>query len=64
MIYPRLLLHRTPCPSTFCGQCRENKNCVCECHNRDLINCGHYEIHIEEFNEPVKPVVDLDHFRN
>ncbi len=56
MIYPK--------PSKECGLCSKEENCPCECHNRDLINCRHYEVHIEEFNEPVKPVVDLDHFRN
>ena len=55
LIYPR--------PSKDCGQCREEKNCECECHNKDLINCKHHEIHYEDFDLKVKPVVDLDHFR-
>ena len=50
-------------PSKECGKCKEDKNCPCECHNIDLINCKHYEIHIEEQEIKVKPVKDLDHFR-
>ena len=64
MIYPRLVLHRTPCPSTLCGECRNNKNRVCKCHDIDLINSTHSEIHIEEQEIIVKTVVDLDHFRH
>jgi len=54
LIYPR--------PSEFCRKCKEQKTCPCECHNKDLINCKHYEIHIEEMEIKVKPVKDLEHF--
>ena len=56
LIYPR--------PSEFCEKCQLEKFCPCECHNSDLINCKHYEVRREEFSGEVKPVVDLDHFRN
>ena len=55
LIYPR--------PSKECGKCKEDKNCLCECHNIDLINSKHYEIHIDDEEIKVKPVVDLEHFR-
>lgn len=56
LIYPR--------PSKYCEKCETEKNCTCECHKSDLINCKHYEVRREEFTGEVKPVVDLDHFRN
>ena len=55
LIYPR--------PSKECGKCQEDKNCLCECHNLDLINCKHHEIHIDDQEFKVKPVVDLENFR-
>ena len=54
MIYPR--------PSKDCGKCLEEENCPCECHNKDLMNCKHYEVHIEGLELKANPVVDLDHF--
>lgn len=56
LIYPR--------PSEYCEKCQTEKDCPCECHNSDLINCKHYQVIREEFIGEVKPVVDLDHFRN
>ena len=56
LIYPR--------PSKECGKCKEDKNCLCECHNLDLINCKHHEIHIDDEEIIVKSVVDLEHFRD
>ena len=55
LIYPR--------PSEFCGKCKEDKNCLCECHNIDLINSKHYEIHVDDQEFKVKEIPDLDHFR-
>ena len=55
LIYPR--------PSKECGKCQEDKNCVCECHNLDLINCKHHEIHIDDQEFKIKEIPDLDHFR-
>lgn len=56
LIYPR--------PSEFCDYCKIEKPCPCECHNLDLINSRHYQIHIDDMLIKVKPVVDLDHFRD
>ena len=56
LIYPR--------PSEYCEKCQLGQNCPCECHKTDIINCKHYEVIREEFTGEVKPVVDLDHFRN
>ena len=55
LIYPR--------PSKDCGNCKKEKTCSCKCHEIDLINCKHHEIHIDDQEFKVKPVVDLDHFR-
>jgi len=55
LIYPR--------PSEFCGYCKIKKPCTCKCHDLDLINSKHHEIHIEEQEFIVKPVIDLEHFR-
>lgn len=51
-------------PSLLCGKCREEKNCICKCHDIDLTDNKHYFIQIEQDEIKVKPVIDLDHFRN
>ena len=56
LIYPK--------PSGNCGKCQIEKDCLCECHKSDVINCKHYEVRREEFTGEVKPVVNLDYFRN
>jgi len=48
----------------LCGKCLVDKNCDCECHTKDLVNGRHYEIHEDNMEFNVKPVVDLDHFRD
>lgn len=48
----------------LCGKCLVDKNCDCLCHTEDIVSGRHYEIHREEFDGNVNPVVDLDHFRN
>ena len=53
-----------PRPSEFCRFCKLEKICPCECHNKDLVNGQHYLIRIEQQEIKVKPVVDLEHFRN
>jgi len=53
-----------PRPSKYCGFCKMEKICPCECHNKDLANGQHYLIRIEAQEIKVKPVVDLDYFRN
>lgn len=53
-----------PRPSANCKFCELEKDCPCECHNRDLVNGRHYLIRIEAQEIKVNPVVDLDHFRN
>ena len=55
LIYPK--------PSKDCDKCQIEKDCSCECHKSDVINCRHYEVRREEFFLTVKPEVDLDHFR-
>jgi len=56
LIYPR--------PSKECGKCYEKDYCSCRCHDVNLINSKHYHIRIEEQEYKVKPVVDLEHFRD
>jgi len=56
MIYPK--------PSLFCGKCMFDKKCDCICHDKDVINSKHYEIHEDDQKYTVKAVVDLDHFRD
>jgi len=52
-------------PSLDCGGCLDDLNCKCLCHVEDLINCKHYEVHRDDtVLYKVKPVVDLDHFRD
>ncbi len=51
-------------PSEFCDYCKVENPCTCQCHEKDLISGHHYHVHIEEFLGKVKPVVDLEHFRN
>ena len=53
-----------PKPHSKCRKCFENNNCDCLCHVKDLTDGQHYEIKEEPFTIKVKPVVDLDHFRN
>jgi len=48
----------------LCGKCLIEKECDCDCHIKDLVNGRHYEIHEEPYDLKVKPVVDLDHFRD
>jgi len=56
LIYPK--------PSNDCDKCHIMNDCDCECHKSDVINCRHYEVHREQFTGKVKPVVDLEHFRD
>jgi len=56
MIYPR--------PSKDCGYCKLGGFCECLCHEKDVINCHHYHVHEETLSGKVKPVKDLEHFRN
>jgi len=53
-----------PRPSKECEFCKLEKNCPCECHNRNLAYGHHYLIRIEPQEIKVKPAVDLDYFRN
>ena len=56
MIFPR--------PSNLCGYCNIEDNCSCVCHLKDYTNNKHYRITDEEMPGKVKPVKDLEHFRD
>lgn len=56
LIYPR--------PSKDCRNCEKEKVCSCKCHDIDLINCRHHIVRVEGLEITVKPVVDLEHFRD
>jgi len=50
--------------SPLCGKCLVDKNCDCLCHSKDVTFGNHYEIHEENLEIHVKPVKDLEHFRD
>ena len=49
---------------SLCGKCLVYKNCDCLCHSEDIVSGQHYEVKRNDFLGKVKPVVDLDHFRD
>ncbi len=57
-----MLIYRIGAPE--CKQCEYIIDCNCQCHVKDLVNGKHYLIKIEEGDYKVKPVKDLEHFRN
>ena len=48
----------------LCGKCLVDGNCDCLCHVKDVTWGHHFEIHEDSIEFKVKPVVDLDHFRD
>ncbi len=50
--------------SPLCKRCKEVKSCDCLCHIRDVVSGNHHSILFEEGTFNVKPVKDLDHFRD
>lgn len=64
LINTRLEFYRQSYPLSNCRKCHEIKICDCLCHEEDIIQNRHYEIHREPFDFKVQPVRDLDHFRH
>jgi len=51
-------------PDLKCGWCLEHLDCDCICHKEDMTDNKHYHITRDDAIYKVKPVVDLDHFRD
>jgi len=52
-----------PRPSEKCGLCYVEKKCSCACHTDGLVVGHHFEVHIDDIQYKVKPVVDLEYYR-